>query len=279
MARILDGELVAAEMRKDLGERVKALKSKGVTPKLVTVLVGDDPASRAYIGRKHEDCRALGIASEEVLLPSDCGPEVLYDQIDRLNADPAVHGFLVQLPLPQGFDEAEVLRRILPQKDIDGLHPQNLGGLVSGNVTVLPCTPAGVLALLRHYGIELRGKHVVIVGRGALVGRPLAMLLSQQGIDATVTLAHRRTADLAEITRRADIVISAAGQIDLITAQMVRKGATVVGVGISYPQGQMVSDIAADVADVAGAVTPMHGSVGALTRAMLLKNLLDFAEA
>ena len=184
----------------------------------------------------------------------------------------------MQLPLPAGLDEAEALEAVDPGKDMDGLHPVNLGRLLAGRPGLLPCTPAGVLALLNHHDVPLAGRHVVVIGRGALVGRPLAMLLSMPGVDATVTLAHSRTPDLASLTRQADVIVSAAGRTDLVTAAMVRPGAAVVGVGITYLDGQMVSDIADDVAEVARWVTPRHGSVGSLTRAMLLKNLLDIAE-
>lgn len=279
MALLLDGEALAAKLRLEMAARVKALKAGGITPSLVTVMVGADEASLAYVGRKHQDCLEVGITSRAINLPDTTTEAELSAQIEALNADPLVHGFLVQLPLPAGLPEGEALAKVNPSKDIDGLHPFNLGCLLAGTPTVMPCTPAAVLALLEGYGITVAGKHVVVIGRGALVGRPLAMLLSLRGIDATVTLAHAKTPDLAKLVRGADIVISAAGQVGLVTADMITKGATVVGVGISYQDGAMVSDIATDVAAKAGAVTPPHGSVGALTRAMLLKNLLDLAKA
>lgn len=277
-AERLDGDVLAARLRQDLKTRVAGLRARGVVPAMATVLVGDNPASLSYVGRKHADCAEIGIAARDIRLPATTDRQELLAGIARLNADPATHGFLVQLPLPAGLDEAEALEAVDPGKDMDGLHPVNLGRLLAGRPGLLPCTPAGVLALLNHHDVPLAGRHVVVIGRGALVGRPLAMLLSMPGVDATVTLAHSRTPDLASLTRQADVVVSAAGRTDLVTAAMVRPGAAVVGVGITYLDGQMVSDIADDVAEVARWVTPRHGSVGSLTRAMLLKNLLDIAE-
>lgn len=277
-AERLDGDVLAARLRQDLKTRVAGLRARGVIPAMATVLVGDNPASLSYVGRKHADCAEIGIAARDIRLPATTDRRELLAEISRLNADPATHGFLVQLPLPAGLDEAEALEAVDPGKDMDGLHPVNLGRLLAGRPGLLPCTPAGVLALLNHHDVPLAGRHVVVIGRGALVGRPLAMLLSMPGIDATVTLAHSRTPDLASLTRQADVVVSAAGRTDLVTAAMVRPGVAVVGVGITYLDGQMVSDVADDVAEVARWVTPRHGSVGSLTRAMLLKNLLDIAE-
>jgi len=277
-AERLDGDVLAARLRQDLKTRVAGLRARGVVPAMATVLVGDNPASLSYVGRKHADCAEIGIAARDIRLPATTDRQELLAGIARLNADPATQGFLVQLPLPAGLDEAEALEAVDPGKDMDGLHPVNLGRLLAGRPGLLPCTPAGVLALLNHHDVPLAGRHVVVIGRGALVGRPLAMLLSMPGVDATVTLAHSRTPDLASLTRQADVVVSAAGRTDLVTAAMVRPGAAVVGVGITYLDGQMVSDVADDVAEVARWVTPRHGSVGSLTRAMLLKNLLDIAE-
>jgi len=277
-AERLDGDVLAARLRQDLKARVAGLRARGVVPAMATVLVGDNPASLSYVGRKHADCAEIGIAARDIRLPATTDRQELLAGIARLNADPAIQGFLVQLPLPAGLDEAEALEAVDPGKDMDGLHPVNLGRLLAGRPGLLPCTPAGVLALLNHHDVPLAGRHVVVIGRGALVGRPLAMLLSMPGVDATVTLEHSRTPDLAGLTRQADVIVSAAGRTDLVTAAMVRPGAAVVGVGITYLDGQMVSDIADDVAGVARWVTPRHGSVGSLTRAMLLKNLLDIAE-
>ena len=290
-AERLDGDVLAARLRQDLKTRVAGLRARGVDPAMATVLVGDNPASLSYVGRKHADCAEIGIAATDIRLPAATGRQHLLAEIARLNADPATHGFLVQLPLPDGRDEAAALEAVDPGKDMDGLHPVNLGRLLAGRPGLLPCTPAGVLALLNHNDVPLAGRHVVVIGRGALagrhvvvigrgtlVGRPLAMLLSMPGIDATVTLAHSRTPDLAGLTRQADVIVSAAGRPDLVRAEMVRPGAAVVGVGITYVDGKMVSDVADDAASVARWVTPRHGSVGSLTRAMLLKNLVDIAE-
>lgn len=274
----LDGDIVAARLRQELETRVAGLRARGIAPAMATVLVGDNPASLSYIGRKHADCAEIGIVAHDIRLPAATGRRELLAEIARLNADQAIHGFLVQLPLPAGLGEAEALEAVAPRKDIDGLHPVNLGRLLAGRPGLLPCTPAGVLALLRHHDVPLAGRHVVVIGRGALVGRPLAMLLSLAGIDATVTLAHSQTPELGRLARRADVIVSAAGRPDLVTAEMVRPGAAVVGVGITYVDGGMVSDIADAVASVAGWVTPRHGSVGSLTRAMLLKNLVDIAD-
>ena len=277
-AERLDGDVLAARLRQDLKTRVAGLRARGVDPAMATVLVGDNPASLSYVGRKHADCAEIGIAATDIRLPAATGRQHLLAEIARLNADPATHGFLVQLPLPDGRDEAAALEAVDPGKDMDGLHPVNLGRLLAGRPGLLPCTPAGVLALLNHNDVPLAGRHVVVIGRGTLVGRPLAMLLSMPGIDATVTLAHSRTPDLAGLTRQADVIVSAAGRPDLVRAEMVRPGAAVVGVGITYVDGKMVSDVADDAASVARWVTPRHGSVGSLTRAMLLKNLVDIAE-
>lgn len=277
-AERLDGDVLAARLRQDLKTRVAGLRARGVDPAMATVLVGDNPASLSYVGRKHADCAEIGIAATDIRLPAATGRQHLLAEIARLNADPATHGFLVQLPLPDGRDEEAALEAVDPGKDMDGLHPVNLGRLLAGRPGLLPCTPAGVLALLNDNDVPLAGRHVVVIGRGTLVGRPLAMLLSMPGIDATVTLAHSRTPDLAGLTRQADVIVSAAGRPDLVRAEMVRPGAAVVGVGITYVDGKMVSDVADDVASVARWVTPRHGSVGSLTRAMLLKNLVDIAE-
>lgn len=279
-AVILDGDSLARDIRAGLALRVAALRHRGVVPHFATILVGNDPASEAYVARKHADCRETGIASTQVRLAVDAPAQELERRIADTNDDPAVHGFLVQLPLPPHLDDGRFLPLVAPSKDVDGLHPLNLGGLLSGKPSVLPCTPAGVLALLRRHDVPLAGRKVAIVGRGPLVGRPLAMLLSMRGIDATVMLAHTRTPDLAGLTAQADVVVSAAGLPDLIRADMVRPGAAVVGVGITHGAGgAVVSDIADEVEGVAGWVTPRHGSVGPLTRAMLLSNLLTFAEA
>lgn len=278
-AVLLDGDALARRRFTELAARVTALREKDVVPRLATVLVGENPASASYIGRKHENCAELGIASDDIRLPENTEEAVLLRRVAALNADPAIHGVLVQLPLPAQIDEARAGEAVAPAKDVDGLHPINLGRLLAGKPGLLPCTPAGIEDLLRAQDVPLAGRRVAIIGRGMLVGRPLAMLLSLPGTDAEVTLLHSRSPDLAEVTRRADVVIAAAGRPGLVTADMVRPGAAVVGVGISYVDGQMISDIAEDVAAVAGHVTPPHGSVGAMTRAHLLDNLVKIAEA
>ncbi|ARO15029.1 methylenetetrahydrofolate dehydrogenase (NADP+) / methenyltetrahydrofolate cyclohydrolase [Ketogulonicigenium robustum] len=276
MAVLLDGDALAARLRQEMAARVAA---SGIRPVMATVLVGTDPASESYVARKHQDCAEIGIEALNIRLPEQATPADVLAEVARLNADLDVDGFFVQFPLPPGHDEQAVAAAIDPAKDIDGLHPENLGRLITGRGGIPPCTPMAVLALLRGYGIALAGQHVVIIGRGLLVGRPLAMLLSAPGIDASVTLLHSKTPDLATFTRSADIVIAAAGHPALVTAEMIRVGATVVGVGITYgDDGAMVSDIAADVAGKAGAVTPPHGSVGPLTRAMLLQNVINIAQ-
>jgi methylenetetrahydrofolate dehydrogenase (NADP+) / methenyltetrahydrofolate cyclohydrolase len=278
-AIVLDGDLLAIELRREMKSRVAALRTAGVVPKIATVLVGDDPASHSYIARKHADCLALGIESVDLRLPSNIDMSGLLAQVADLNQDESVHGFLVQLPLPPHLDAEVVLATVDPSKDIDGLHPVNLGALCAGFPKILACTPSGILTLLRHHQVPLAGKNITIIGRGMLTGRPLAMLLSLPGIDASVTLLHSKSEDISSHMKRADVVISAAGKPDLVTADMIKPGAAVVGVGISYnANSEAVSDIADDVVGVAGWVTPRHGSVGALTRAKLLSNLIDCAE-
>lgn len=278
-AQLLDGDALAARLRTQMTQEVAGLKARGVQPRLVTVLVGDAADSAAYIARKHADCAELGILSYDMRLPATVSQDDLMTVVAGLNVDPAVHGFMVQLPLPPGLNEAAVMAAVSPAKDIDGLHPENLGRLLAGERDgMTACTPAAVLALLTAYDVPLAGRRVAIVGRGQLVGRPLAMLLSCKGVDADVTLLHRRSGDIAAQLRAADVIVAACGQPGCITAEMVKPGAAVVGVGITYDaEGNMVSDVAPDVAQVAGWVTPPHGSVGPLTRAMLLANLLRAA--
>ena len=277
-AVLLDGDALAAGWRRDLALRVAVLKARGVAPRLATVLVGDDPASAGYVARKHADCREVGVEVEEVRLPAQVVQADFLAVVGRANADPAVHGLLVQLPLPVHLHAPAVTAAVAPSKDADGLHPLNLGRLIAGEAGPRPCTPLAILGLLRHHGVALAGRRVAVIGRGELVGRPLALMLSAAPVDAVVTLLHRRAPDLAAVTRESDVIVSAAGVPGLVTADMVRPGAAVVGVGISYRDGAMISDVADEVAAVAGFVTPRHGSVGALTRAQLLRNLLDLAE-
>lgn len=281
MAILLDGETAAATWR----ERIKARAAEsefvrsGRRPCLVTVLVGEDEASRAYVGRKHKDCEELGFASRQIDLPASIPQSDLLALVDLLNHDAECHGLLVQFPLPPHLDQAAIMEAIAPAKDVDGLHPVNLGRMLAGQPGLRPCTPSAIISLLQMHDVPLAGRRVAIIGRGLLVGKPLATMLAEPGIDAVPTLLHRGTDLLETVVRESDIIVSAAGQPDLVRAEMVKPGACVVGVGITYVDGQMVSDIADDVAQVAGWVTPRRGSVGAMTRAMLMRNLLDAALA
>ncbi|MBA4022068.1 MAG: bifunctional methylenetetrahydrofolate dehydrogenase/methenyltetrahydrofolate cyclohydrolase [Gordonia sp.] len=282
-AVVLDGKATRDEVFVDLKERVDKLRDVGVTPGLGTILVGDDPGSQAYVRGKHNDCAKVGIASIRKDLPADITTEQLNAAIDELNADPGCTGYIVQLPLPKHLDENAALERIDPEKDADGLHPINLGRLVldgaGTGTSALPCTPRGILHLLRRYDVPVRGAHVVVVGRGVTVGRPIGLLLTRRTENATVTLCHTGTRDLAAEVSRADIVIAAAGVPGLITAAMVKPGAAVIDVGVSRTADGLVGDVAQDVWDVAGHVSPNPGGVGPLTRAFLLANVVERAEA
>jgi methylenetetrahydrofolate dehydrogenase (NADP+)/methenyltetrahydrofolate cyclohydrolase len=283
-ATILDGKAVAATIKEDLRARVKSLADHGVLPGLGTVLVGDDPGSRAYVAGKHRDCAEVGIASIRRDLPASATQADVEAAVAELNADPACTGYLVQLPLPKGLDEHRVLELVDPDKDADGLHPINLGRLVLGRAATLPCTPRGIVDLLRRYDVPLAGAEVVVIGRGTTVGRPLGLLLTRRSENATVTLCHTGTRDLAAHTRRADIVVAAAGVAGLLTADMVRPGAAVLDVGstrITLENGKtrVVGDVAPEVAEVAGFLAPIPGAVGPMTRAMLLTNVVERAEA
>ena len=277
-ATILDGTATAAEIYADLTERVAALRAQGVVPGLGTVLVGDDPGSRAYVGMKHRDCAKVGIHSIDRRLPQTATQEEVEAAVDELNADPACHAYLVQLPLPKGLDEYRVLERIDQSKDADGLHPLSLGKLILGEPTPLPCTPYGVVVLLRRFGVELNGAHVVVIGRGTTVGRPLGLILTRKSENSTVTLCHTGTRDLASYTRQADVIVAAAGVPHLITADMVKPGAAVLDVGVSHVDGKLTGDIAPEVAEVAGFLSPNPGGVGPMTRALLLTNVVEAAE-
>ncbi|AII04805.1 5,10-methylenetetrahydrofolate dehydrogenase (NADP+) [Rhodococcus wratislaviensis] len=277
-ATILDGKATRDEIFEDLKVRVSALKDKGITPGLGTVLVGDDPGSAAYVRGKHNDCAKVGITSIRRDLPGDITQEKLDATIDELNANPDCTGYIVQLPLPKQLDENAALERIDPDKDADGLHPVNLGRLVLGKEAPLPCTPRGILHLLRRYEVPIEGAHVVVVGRGVTVGRPIGLLFTRRSENATVTLCHTRTRDLAAEVRRADIVIAAAGVPGLVTADMVKPGAAVLDVGVSRTEDGLRGDVAADVAEVAGFLSPNPGGVGPLTRAFLLTNVVERAE-
>lgn len=278
-AQILDGKLTRDEIFVDLTRRVAALTAQGRTPGLGTVLVGDDPGSQAYVKGKHSDCAKVGITSIRRDLPADVSQAHLDDTIDELNANPECTGYIVQLPLPRHLDENAALERIDPARDADGLHPTNLGRLVLNEPAPLPCTPRGIVALLRCYDVPIDGAHVVVIGRGVTVGRPLGLLLTRRTENATVTLCHTGTRDLAALTRQADIIVAAVGVPHMLTADMVRSGAAVVDVGVSRVDGKLTGDVAPDVWDVAGYVSPNPGGVGPLTRAFLLTNVVERAEA
>jgi methylenetetrahydrofolate dehydrogenase (NADP+)/methenyltetrahydrofolate cyclohydrolase len=281
-AQVLDGKALAAQIRVGLTQRVAALAERGIVPGLGTVLVGDDPGSRAYVNGKHRDCAQVGIASIRWDLPADASQTQVEAVVDELNADPACTGYIVQLPLPGDLDAHAVLNRIDPAKDADGLHPVNLGKLVLGEPGPLPCTPRGIIELLRHYGVAIAGADVTVIGRGITVGRALGLLLTRRSENATVTLCHTGTKDLPAHTRNADIVVVAAGRPGLVTADMVKPGAAVVDVGITRTDTEpprLVGDVAPDVAEVAGWLAPMPGGVGPMTRAMLLVNVVEAAEA
>ena len=277
-ARILDGRATAASIKEELAKRVAELARLGITPGLGSVLVGDDPGSHAYVNGKHRDSAQVGIASIRRELPADATQEQVEAVVDELNADPGCTGYIVQLPLPAGIDANAILSRIDPDKDADGLHPLNLGRLVIGERGPLPCTPRGIVELLRAYGVAIDGADVTVIGRGLTVGRSLGLLLTRRSENATVTLCHTGTRDLAAHTRRADIVVAAAGRPGLVTADMVKPGAAVLDVGITRTDAGLVGDIAAAAAEVAGFLAPMPGGVGPMTRAMLLVNVVEAAE-
>ncbi|GAA6526164.1 bifunctional methylenetetrahydrofolate dehydrogenase/methenyltetrahydrofolate cyclohydrolase [Intrasporangium sp. DVR] len=276
-AQILDGRATLTSIKTELKERVAALRERGIVPGLGTVLVGDDPGSHWYVNAKHRDCAEIGITSLRRDLPATATQAEVEAVIDELNADPTCTGFLVQQPT--GLDEMALLSRVLPEKDVDGLHPTNLGWLVLGRRAPLPCTPMGCIELLRRFDVPIAGAKVVVVGRGLTVGRPLGLILTRKSENATVTLCHTGTKDLAAEVRQADIVIAAAGVPGIITADMVKPGAAVLDVGVSRVDGKIAGDVAPDVAEVAGWVSPNPGGVGPMTRALLLTNIVQAAEA
>jgi methylenetetrahydrofolate dehydrogenase (NADP+) / methenyltetrahydrofolate cyclohydrolase len=277
-ARILDGKALAETIKAELRGRVSALAERGVVPGLGTVLVGDDPGSHAYVRGKHRDCAQVGIASIQVELPASTSQERLASVIARLNADPACTGYIVQLPLPGHLDDNAALALVDPDKDADGLHPVNLGKLVLGVPGPLPCTPRGIVELLRRNGIGLNGAEVCVIGRGITVGRPLGLLLTRKSENATVTLCHTGTIELSRHTRQAEIVVAAAGRPGLVTAEMIKSGAVCVDVGITRTDGGLVGDLDPSVREVASWVAPMPGGIGPMTRAMLLSNVVERAE-
>ncbi len=287
-AVVLDGVTTATAVKNELAARIAALKASGVVPGLGTLLVGEDPGSLSYVAGKHRDCAEVGIESIRVDLPAAASEDDIMAAIIALNTNPAVTGYIIQLPLPAGIDENAMLELMDPDKDADGLHPTNLGRLVlgvGGEIdSPLPCTPAGIVEMLQRYDVPISGRHVVVVGRGLTVGRPLGLLLTRKGLDATVTLTHSRTQDLESYVRRADILVAAVGVPGLIQPEWVKPGAAVLDVGITRVmnpetgKARLVGDVDPRVADVAGHLSPVPGGVGPMTRAMLLKNVVDAAE-
>ena len=277
-AKLLDGKLMSNELRAEIADKVAALKERtGVTPGLAVILVGEDPASQIYVHNKELGCEQTGMHSETIRMSADTTQEQLENEIRRLNADDAIHGILVQLPLPKGLDEAHALAVIAPEKDVDGFHVVNAGLLFTGQEGVTACTPKGAMEMIRRTGVDLNGKEAVVIGRSNIVGKPMAMLLLAQ--NCTVTLCHSRTKDLAEHTRRADILVAAVGRPKMITADMVKPGAIVIDVGINRVDGKVVGDVDfAGVSEVAGWITPVPGGVGRMTITMLLSNTLEAAE-
>jgi methylenetetrahydrofolate dehydrogenase (NADP+) / methenyltetrahydrofolate cyclohydrolase len=279
VATVLDGKATAAAIKAELAQRVAALKEQGISPGLGTVLVGDDPGSHSYVGGKHRDCAEVGIASIRVDLPATATQADVEKVVRELNDDPGCTGYIVQLPLPKGLDANAVLEQMDPDKDADGLHPMNLGRLVLGRAAPLPCTPRGIVELLRRYDVPLNGAEVTVLGRGVTVGRPLGLLLTRKSENATVTLCHTGTRDVAAHLRTADVIVAAAGVPGIVTADMVKPGAAVLDVGITRTELGLVGDVAPEVAELAGHLAPVPGGVGPMTRAMLLLNVVERAEA
>ncbi|MEJ6607625.1 MAG: bifunctional methylenetetrahydrofolate dehydrogenase/methenyltetrahydrofolate cyclohydrolase [Candidatus Planktophila sp.] len=277
-ATILDGKALASEIKKDLAARVQALKSSGLNPGLGTILVGDDPGSNSYVAGKHRDCQEVGINSIRIDLNSDVSESDVLAAVCDLNSAPECSGYIVQLPLPKNMNTQKIIEAIDPAKDADGLHPLNLGRLVSSYDAPLPCTPRGIIALLNHYKIALSGAEVLVIGRGITVGRPLGLLLSRKGENSTVTVTHTGTKDLFKHTKSADIVIAAIGSPHFLKADAIKLGATVLDVGITRTSAGLVGDVDPGVMDVAGYFAPMPGGVGPMTRAMLLTNLVEACE-
>jgi methylenetetrahydrofolate dehydrogenase (NADP+)/methenyltetrahydrofolate cyclohydrolase len=275
-ASLIDGKALAAQIRGDLAERVLEVRNAGLVPGLAVVIVGDDPASRLYVNMKKRACDELGIYSREHSLPASATQGELLDLIDSLNGDPSIHGILVQLPLPKHLDEQAVIETIKPEKDVDGLHPQNLGALVAGREGFVPCTPAGIIKLIKSTGTEIQGKNCVMVGRSNIVGKPAALLLLRE--NGTVTICHSRTVDLSAVCRQADILVAAVGRPALIRRDMVKPGAVVIDVGTNRVDGKLVGDVEFEaVREVAGYITPVPGGVGPMTIAMLMENTVRAA--
>ena len=280
-AVILDGEAVAARVRAQVADRVARLRGEGIGVGLGTILVGDDAPSERYVAMKHADCAEVGMRSIGEQLPASATQDEVEAVIGRFNADPGINAYLVQLPLPDGLDEERALMAVDPAKDVDGLHPVNLGRLVMGTPGPLPCTPAGILELLAAFDVPVEGRHVVIIGRGLTIGRPLSLLLAlkRPGANAAVTVVHTGVDDMAAIVRTADVVVAAAGRAGLVSKDMIKPGAAVVGAGTSWEGRKLLSDVDEDVAEVAGWITPRLGGVGPMTRAMLLRNAVRAAES
>jgi methylenetetrahydrofolate dehydrogenase (NADP+) / methenyltetrahydrofolate cyclohydrolase len=277
-ATILDGKALAASIKQELSARVKQLNGKGISPGLGTILVGDDPGSHSYVSGKHRDCKEVGIASIRIDLKASASQADVLAAVRDLNSASECSGYIVQLPLPNGINTQDILEAIDPKKDADGLHPINLGRLVAGYNAPLPCTPRGIVELINHYKIPVAGAEVVVIGRGLTVGRPLGLLLNRKQENATVTLTHTGTKDLSAHTKRADIVVAAIGSAHFLKAKDIKAGATVLDVGISRTDSGLVGDVDPDVMEVAGFVAPMPGGVGPMTRAMLLKNVVEACE-
>ena len=276
-AEILDGKKMSESLRKELAERVNRLKEKGVTPGLAVILVGNDPASEIYVRNKGNGCAETGMYSRTIRMPAETTQEELEQAIDALNQDPAIHGILVQLPLPKHLDEQAALKKILPEKDVDGFHLINAGQMLTGTEGVVACTPRGALYMIKSTGTDLNGKEAVVIGRSNIVGKPMAMLLLRE--NCTVTICHSRTKNLAEHTRRADILVAAVGKAGFVTADMVKPGAVVIDVGINRVDGKVRGDVDFDaVKEIAGWITPVPGGVGKMTITMLLANTVEAAE-
>jgi methylenetetrahydrofolate dehydrogenase (NADP+)/methenyltetrahydrofolate cyclohydrolase len=277
-ARIIDGKAIAQEVRAEWKVRADALKARGITPGLAVIIVGEDPASKVYVANKVKACAELGLHSEHIVLPADISEATLLEKIAALNSDPKIHGLLVQLPVPKHIDSDKILKAISPDKDVDGFHQMNVGALVIGNTQFPPCTPYGAMKLLEKCGVEIEGKHAVVIGRSNIVGKPMALMLLQK--NATVTICTSKTVDLAKFTRDADILVVATGKPQMITGDMIKPGAAVIDVGINrLPNGKLVGDVDFDSAkEVAGWITPVPGGVGPMTITMLVANTIQAAE-
>ncbi|MBO5200350.1 MAG: bifunctional methylenetetrahydrofolate dehydrogenase/methenyltetrahydrofolate cyclohydrolase FolD [Clostridia bacterium] len=278
MAKLIDGKVISAAVKAEVAAETEELKKQGITPGLAVIIVGEDPASKVYVANKEKACQQMGFASFKYALPAETTQEELLELVKKLNEDPAVHGILCQLPLPRHLDEESVINTIVPEKDVDAFHPQNVGKIMIGNYDFLPCTPAGVMEMLKYENIDVNGKECVVIGRSNIVGKPMAMLLLHK--NGTVTICHSRTKDLAEVCRRADILVAAVGRANFVTADMVKEGAVVIDVGINrLENGKLCGDVNfAEVEPKASYITPVPGGVGPMTIATLMKNTLTAAK-